>query len=157
MKPTNIQNPPSNIQPSDDRRYPKRPILGVGAIIIEAGCILLVERGREPLKGYWSLPGGAVEVGEQLTEAVRRETLEETGLEIEPVSVVEIFERITRDAVGSAEYHYVLVDYLSRVTGGELKAGDDVSKAQWVERSCLGQYRITEGTIAVIEKAFGAL
>jgi 8-oxo-dGTP diphosphatase len=124
---------------ADDRRYPKRPILGVGAIIIEAGRILLVERGREPLKGYWSLPGGAVEVGEQLTEAVRRETLEETGLEIEPMSVVEIFERIMRDAAGAAEYHYVLVDYLSRVTGGELRAGDDVSRVQWVERSCLGQ------------------
>jgi 8-oxo-dGTP diphosphatase len=139
----------------DDRRYPKRPILGVGAIIIEAGSILLVERGREPLKGYWSLPGGVVEVGESLVEAVRRETLEETGLEIEPVSVFEIFERITRDAGGLAEYHYVLVDYLCRVIGGELKAGDDVSDARWVERCCLGQYRITEGTLPVIEKAFG--
>ena len=155
MKSTNIQNPTSNIELPDDRRYPKRPILGVGAIIIESGCVLLVERGREPLKGYWSLPGGAVEVGEQLTEAVRREVLEETSLEIEPISLVEIFERITRDSAGLAEYHYVLVDYLCRVTGGELKAGDDVSKAQWVERCCLGQYRITEGTVPVIEKAFG--
>ena len=139
----------------DGRRYPKRPILGVGAIIIEAGRVLLVERGREPLKGYWSLPGGAVEAGESLVDAVRRETLEETGLEIEPLSVVEIFERITRDSVGVAEYHYVLIDYLCRVTGGELKAGDDVSGARWVERGCLGQYRITEGTLPVIEKGFG--
>ena len=139
----------------DDRRYPKRPILGVGAIIIESGRVLLVERGREPMKGYWSLPGGALEVGESLAQAVRRETLEETGLEIEPISVVEIFERITRDAVGLAEYHFVLVDYLCRVTGGELKAGDDVSSAQWVERGCLGQYRITEATLPVIERAFG--
>jgi 8-oxo-dGTP diphosphatase len=139
----------------DDRRYPKRPILGVGAIIIEAGSILLVERGREPLKGYWSLPGGAVEVGESLSAAVRREILEETGLEIEPVSVVEVFERITRDAMGMAEYHYVLIDYLCHVTGGELKAGDDVSSALWVERCSLGKYRITEGTLPVIEKAFG--
>ena len=109
------------------------------------------------MKGYWSLPGGAVEIGEKLVDAVRREVLEETGLEIEPISVFEIFERITRDAVGLAEYHYVLMDYLCRVTGGELKAGDDVSSARWVERSCLGQYRITEATLPVIEKAFGPL
>jgi ADP-ribose pyrophosphatase YjhB (NUDIX family) len=143
--------------PPDDRRYPKRPILGVGAIIIDSGRVLLVERGRQPLKGYWSLPGGAVEVGEQLTDAVRREVLEETALAIEPISVVEIFERITRDPAGLAQYHYVLIDYLCRVTGGELKAGDDVSGARWVERSCLEQYQITEGTLPVIEKAFAHL
>src|SRR5207245_1549375 len=92
----------------DDRRYPKRPILGVGAIIIESDRVLLVERGREPLKGYWSLPGGVLEIGEKLVEGVRREALEEIGLEIEPQSVVEIFERIMYDAEGAAEYHYVL-------------------------------------------------
>ena len=156
---------------ADDRRYPQRPILGVGAIIIDtvgqalacsglqpaAGRVLLVERGREPLKGYWSLPGGVLETGEKLAEGIRREVLEETGLEIELVSVVEIFERIMRDSAGVAEYHYVLVDYLCRVTGGVLKAGDDVSQAQWVERACLPQYRITEGTLPVIEKAFETL
>jgi mutator protein MutT len=138
----------------DNRRYPNRPILGVGAIIIEDGRVLLAERGREPLKGYWSLPGGAVEVGETLEQAVRRETLEETGLEIDPVAVVEVFERITRDSTGVAEYHYVLIDYLCRVTGGVLVPGDDVSRAEWVARAGLGQYRITEGTLPVIAKAF---
>ena len=138
----------------DDRRYPRRPILGVGAIIIDDGRVLLAERGREPLKGYWSLPGGAVEVGETLEQAVRRETLEETGLEIDPVAVVEIFERITRDSTGAAEYHYVLIDYLCRVTGGVLLPGDDVSRAEWVRRAGLAQYRITEGTLPVIAKAF---
>src|SRR5438034_6520371 len=103
---------------SDSRRYPQRPILGVGAIIIESGRVLLVERGREPLKGYWSLPGGVLEVGEKLADGTRREVLEETGLEIELLSVVEIFERILRDAEGVAEYHYVLIDYVCRVTGG---------------------------------------
>jgi ADP-ribose pyrophosphatase YjhB (NUDIX family) len=141
----------------DDRRYPKRPILGVGAIVIDTGRVLLVERGREPLKGYWSLPGGVLEIGEKLIEGVRRETLEETGLEIEPLSVVEIFERIMRDAAGKSEYHYVLVDYICRVTGGELRPGDDVSSALWVDREALPQYRITEGTLPVIEKAFDSL
>ena len=148
-------HPTSNIQdPTSARRYPARPILGVGAIIIESGRILLVERGREPLKGYWSLPGGVLEVGEKLAEGVRREILEETGLEIEPISVVEIFERIMRDDAGVAEYHYVLIDYICRVTGGALKPGDDVSRALWVERALLPQFQITEGTLEVIEKAF---
>src|SRR5260370_7785391 len=101
----------------DGRRYPQRPILGVGAIIIESDRVLLVERGREPLKGYWSLPGGVLEVGEKLADGLSREVMEETGLAIEPLSVVEIFERIMRDAAGVAEYHYVLIDYLCRVTG----------------------------------------
>ena len=138
----------------DDRRYPKRPILGVGAIILEAGRVLLVERGREPLKGYWSVPGGVLEIGEKLQDGVRREALEETGLSIEPLSVVEIFERIMHDSAGTAEYHYVLVDYLCRVMGGTLRPGDDVSQARWIDRACLPQYRITEGTLPVIEKAF---
>src|SRR5689334_24396508 len=119
---------------SGARSYPDRPILGIGAIVIESSRVLLVERGREPLKGYWSLPGGVLEVGESLSEGVRREAREETGLEIEPLSVIEVFERILRDEAGAAEYHYVLVDYVCRVSGGELAAGDDVSGVRWVER-----------------------
>lgn len=118
------------------------------------GCVLLVERGHEPLEGYWSLPGGAVEVGERLEEAVRREVREETGLEVELVSMVEVFERIMRDADGRSEYHYVLVDYLCRVSGGGLRAGDDASRCAWVRREDLGGCRLTEGSLPVIEKAF---
>src|SRR5262249_3003751 len=136
------------------RSYPERPILGIGAIVIDSGRILLVERGREPLKGYWSLPGGVIEVGGKLAEGLGREMLEETGVEVEPLSVVEIFERIMHDAAGAPEYHFVLIDYLCRVTGGSLIAGDDVSEARWVERERLPEYRITEGTLPVIEKAF---
>jgi 8-oxo-dGTP diphosphatase len=140
------------------RRYPKHPLLGVGALIFTAsgrrGPILLVERGGHPLKGYWSLPGGLVETGETLEDAVRREILEETGLRIQPVSRFEIFERIMRDASGRAEYHYVLADYVCKVVGGALRAGDDVSRAEWVRRSELDKYRITEGTREVIERAY---
>jgi len=100
------------------------------------------------------LPGGVVNTGEQLGDALRREVREETGLEVNPVAVVEIFERIMRDTKGEAEYHYVLIDYLCKVTGGELKAGDDASSAQWVARKDLGKYKITEGSVAVIERAF---
>lgn len=129
-------------------------MLGVGALIIDGARILLVERGREPLKGYWSLPGGVLETGETLVEGTRREVLEETGLVVEPVEVVEIFERIMRDEEGRAEYHYVLIDYLCRVTGGVPLAADDVSRLEWVEKQSVAGFRLTEGTLAVIEKAF---
>jgi 8-oxo-dGTP diphosphatase len=140
------------------RRYPKHPLVGVGALIFtrsgRRGPILLVERGGKPLKGYWSLPGGLVETGELLEDAVRREILEETGLRIAPVSRFDIFERIMRDSQGRAEYHYLLVDYVCKVVGGKLRAGDDVSRAAWVRRSELDRYQITEGTRAVIERAY---
>ena len=117
---------------TDDRRYPKRPIIGVGALIFRRGRILMAQRGKQPLKGLWSLPGGAVETGESLDAAVRREVREETGLEVKPVKVFEIFERIMRDSRGAPEYHYVLIDYICRVTGGDLRAGDDVVPVEWV-------------------------
>jgi 8-oxo-dGTP diphosphatase len=126
----------------------------VGAIILQDDSVLLVERAREPLKGWWSLPGGVLEVGERLEDAIRREVLEETGLSIEILGVVEIFERILPDPDGRPEYHYVLVDYLCRSVGGTLQPADDVSRAAWVPRASLAGYRITEGSVPVIEKAF---
>jgi 8-oxo-dGTP diphosphatase len=138
----------------DDRRYPPRPILGIGAIILDRERVLMVERGQPPLQGYWSLPGGALESGETLEEGLRREILEETGLQIQPRGVVEIFERIMRDAAGRTEYHYVIVDYLCRVTGGTLCAASDCANARWVPRRALRSLNITEGTLPVIEKAF---
>jgi mutator protein MutT len=139
---------------ADDRRYPKRPLVGVGAILLRRGRILMAQRGKEPLKGWWSLPGGALETGETLKDAVCREVLEETGLEVTPLSVFEIFERIMRDEQGVPEYHYVLIDYLCEVTGGKLQPGDDVDQVEWVRRADLPKLQITEGTLGVIEKAF---
>jgi ADP-ribose pyrophosphatase YjhB (NUDIX family) len=138
----------------DNRRYPKRPLVGVGALIFRHRRILMAQRGKQPLKGAWSLPGGALEIGESLDAAVRREVREETGLEVKPVKVFEVFERILRDARGAPEYHYVLIDYICRVIGGDLRAGDDVSRVEWVLERDLAKLEITEGTLAVIERAF---
>jgi 8-oxo-dGTP diphosphatase len=138
----------------EDRRYPRRPLLGVGALILDKDRILMAERGGEPLKGWWSIPGGLVETGESLDTAIRREVREETALDVRPLGVVQIFERIMRDAAGAIEYHYVLIDYLCRIEAGTLCAGDDVSRVEWVRRRDLKQLRITEGTLVVIEKAF---
>jgi len=137
-----------------DRRYPNRPLIGVGALIFQRGRILMAQRGKEPLKGWWSLPGGAVEAGESLETAVLREVQEETGLIVQTLRVHEIFERIIRDAAGAPEYHYVLIDYLCRVTGGTPQAGDDVAHVAWMRREDLPGLEITEGTLAVIERAF---
>ena len=130
----------------------------MGALIFRGrgrtGAILLVQRGGTPLKGYWSLPGGLVETGETLEEAVAREVLEETGLRVKPVEMFGVFQRIMRDARGKAEYHYVLLDYVCRVVGGKLRAGDDVAKVEWVSRNRLDQYEVTEGTRDVIEQAY---
>jgi len=129
----------------------------VGALIFDGTKLLLVERGNEPLKGYWSLPGGIVETGEKLEEAVRREVREETGLEVEPFALFEVFERITPDAEGKTEYHFVLIDYLCRVVGGKLEAATDVSKAAWFSEQDLRGYRLTGGTLEVIERAFAKI
>ena len=126
-------------------------------MIFEDGNLLLVERAKEPLKGYWSLPGGIVEAGEKLEDAIRREVQEETGLEVETLSVFEIFERIIPDAAGKAEYHYVLIDYLCRPSSGKLLAASDVSRVAWVPERELREYRLTEGTLSVIERAFAKL
>jgi ADP-ribose pyrophosphatase YjhB (NUDIX family) len=128
--------------------------LGVGALIFRRDRILLVERGRAPLEGWWSLPGGVLETGETMEEGICREVLEETGLRVRPVEAAGIFERILRDARGRPEYHYVLVDYVCRVLGGSLTPADDVNRAEWAPRSRLKEYRLTEGTFEVIEKAY---
>ncbi len=146
------------------RRYPEHPLVGVGALIFtsagssttnELGPILLVERGGEPLKGYWSLPGGLVETGERLEDAVRRaRSWKRPVCASSPCERYDIFERIMPDQQGRAEYHYILVDYVCKVVGGELCAGDNVSRAEWVERKDVGGYRMTEGTREVIERAY---
>ena len=138
----------------DDRRYPSRPLVGVGAIILERDRVLMAQRGKQPLKGWWSLPGGLLELGEALADGLRREVREETGLEVRPLGVLEVFERIMRDPAGAPEYHYVLIDYICRTAGRTLRAGDDVCAVEWVRRRDLARLPITEGTPAVIEKAF---
>ena len=129
----------------------------MGALIFDNEKLLIVERANEPFKGYWSLPGGIVECGEKLEQGIRREVLEETGLEVEALSVFEIFERIIPDGEGRIEYHYVLIDYLCRPIGGRLSAASDVSQVAWVTEQNLRDYRLTDGTLSVVERAFANL
>lgn len=144
------------------REYPDAPIAGVGAVIVRHGPdrghqVLLIRRGQEPLKGEWSLPGGAVELGETLEEAICREVLEETGLVVETVDIVQAFDRISRDAEGRVRYHYVLIDFLCRVkTGSEtpesILCATDALEARWAGPDDLGG--LTPLTVDVIRKAW---
>lgn len=116
------------------REFPPAPLVGVGAVIVDLGRVLLVRRGREPLKGQWSIPGGLLELGESLTAGVVREVLEETGLIIKPLELVELLDRIHHEN-GRVRYHYVIADYLCSVTGGTLQASSDADDVRWAERA----------------------
>jgi ADP-ribose pyrophosphatase YjhB (NUDIX family) len=116
------------------REFPETPLVGIGAVVVDHGRVLLVRRGREPLKGQWSLPGGLLEVGESLIAGVSREVEEDTGLNVEPLELIELLDRIHREGE-RIRYHYVIADYLCRVVGGELKAASDADAVRWVERA----------------------
>ncbi|HPT26354.1 MAG TPA: NUDIX hydrolase [Bryobacteraceae bacterium] len=138
---------------SNSRTYPEHPLLGVGAVVFRGEDVLLIERGKPPLMGWWTVPGGMVEVGERLEQAVVREVSEETGLHVRPLKVAALFERIMPDADGRTQYHYVIVDYLCELEGGELKAASDVANAAWVPLRELANWKIAPGTPPVIARA----
>ena len=135
--------------------YPDRPVVGVGAVVLDAGRVLLVKRGHAPLKGHWSLPGGRVETGETLEQAVAREVLEETGMTIEVGPIVEVLDRISRDIEGRVEHHFVLIDFVAKPSGGVLRSASDAEDAAWVSLPELPGYDVAAVTLSVIEKAAG--
>lgn len=137
-----------------DRRYPQSPLIGVGAIIIERGRVVLVKRGHEPLKGEWSIPGGVLEVGEMLREAAVREAREETGLTVETLDLLGVFDRVVRDEAGKTLYHYVLIDFLCRRVSGELCCAGDADEARWFTVDEIGPLRLAKDTEEVIRMGF---
>ena len=134
------------------REYPERPIVGVGAVIFDEDRVLLIRRGHAPMQGEWPLPGGALELGETLEDGVKREVLEETGLIVEPMAMIEAFDRIARDDAGRVQFHYVLVDYLCRIIGGSAACASDATDLRWAARDELES--IAPFTREVILKAW---
>ena len=132
------------------RAYPDRPFVGVGGVIVDQGRVVLIKRRFEPLAGHWSLPGGAVDIGETLVECVAREMLEETGLVVEVGPVIEVFDRIIRDQDERVQFHYVLVDYVCRPVGGMLAANSDVADAVWADPADLPAFNLADPATDVI-------
>ena len=139
------------------RDYPERPIVGVGAVIIDRGRALVVRRATEPLKGEWSIPGGVLELGETMRLGAAREALEETGLTVDVGEVLEVFDRIITDPDGRTQYHYVLIDFLCRAVAGDARPGSDVSEVRWISEQELQQFQIAESAAGVIRKGFGRI
>jgi 8-oxo-dGTP diphosphatase len=143
------------------REYPERPIVGVGGVLIEKGKALLIKRGSEPLLGQWSIPGGTLELGETIVEGVARELLEETGIVVRVLDLIEVFERInpysppeSRATEPRPRFHFVIVDYLCEKLSGEAKAGGDAVDVVYVAEEELPQYQLTEAATRVLSKGF---
>jgi|SRR5882724_12133580 len=144
------------------REYPDLPMVGVGGVVIQDGRALLIRRGSEPMKGEWSLPGGMLEVGETLVQGVERELLEEIGLTVRVLELIEVFERIshaeTSDVVASENrgplYHFVIIDYLCEVVSGDAVAGSDVTELAFATETQLARYNLTPTATRIIRKAF---
>ena len=136
------------------REYPDAPLVGVGTIIIEQDRVMLVKRAHPPLAGEWSIPGGALELGETLRQAAAREALEETGLVVEVGELLGVYDRILRDADGRIRYHYVLVDFLCRRIAGEPQAAGDAAEARWFTRGDISELSLAQDTVEVIKLGF---
>jgi 8-oxo-dGTP diphosphatase len=139
------------------REFPELPLVGVGAIIIKDGRVVLVKRAHPPIQGQWSIPGGVLEVGEFVREAAIREAREETGLTVEPGELLGVYDRILRDDQKRVQYHYLLVDFLCRPVGGQLQAATDAAEVRWFTREQLPALNLAEDTFEVIGKGFEKL
>ena len=139
---------------TESRQYPKQPLIGVGAIIVQAGKVVLVKRGHAPLEGEWSIPGGVLEVGETMREGVIREACEETSLRVEPLDLLGVFDRVLRDDRGQVLYHYVLIDFLCHVKEGSLHAAGDAADAKWFTQQELLALPLPADTAGAIRLAF---
>lgn len=149
-------HPPHTIIPMS-RLYPLLPIVGVGAVILRDGAVLIVRRANPPLQGEWSIPGGALDLGEKLRDGVAREVFEETGLIVEVGPVLDVVDSIFPDAEGRTQYHYVLIDYLCQLRSGTLAAATDASEVRWAQPEELSALGLKQVTIEVIHKAFALI
>ena len=134
------------------REYPTRPLVGTGALILQDGKLLLIRRGAQPGQGKWSIPGGLVELGENVQDAMVRETREEVGLDVEAVKLMDVFDSVTLDEQGRIQYHFVVVNFFVRIVGGSLKTASDILEARWVPVEEVEKYNLTKSFRAFFKK-----
>jgi 8-oxo-dGTP diphosphatase len=136
------------------REYPERPIVAVGGVVIHEGRVLLIRRGQPPLEGRWSIPGGILEIGETIAAAIGRELKEEAGVTVRVLGLIEIYEKVLRDADNRPQYHFVILDYMCEFVEGVATAGGDVTDAEWVSEGELEKMHLTSAALRVVKKAF---
>lgn len=152
---------------ASSREFPERPVVGVGGVLIEEGRVVLIRRGAEPMRGEWSIPGGTLELGESLAAGVEREMLEETGLQVRVIELIEVFDRVfyadgdshrlspaPNGSNTRPRYHYVIADYLCERVAGEPRAGSDVTELAYAREDQLDRFQLTETATRIIQKAF---
>ena len=140
-----------------ERMFPSRPLVGVGAVVWDGERVLLEQRGQEPARGVWAVPGGLIELGETAEAAVRREVREECGIDVAVGPLLGLFEPVQRDPDGRIRYHYVVIDFLAYYRSGTLRVGDDAADVRWVPPAHLAQYEMLPATRAMIERALARL
>ncbi|HEV2617405.1 MAG TPA: NUDIX hydrolase [Candidatus Acidoferrales bacterium] len=139
---------------TEDREYPERPVIAVGGVVISDARVLLIRRAQPPLEGRWSIPGGLLELGESIAQAIARELLEEAGVQVRALELIEIYEKVLRLPNQPPQYHFVILDYLCELKGGAAQAGSDVTDVSWVPEHDLERFDLTVAAKRVVNRAF---
>ena len=139
---------------TDDRQYPERPIIAVGGVVVSGARALLIRRAQPPLEGRWSIPGGILELGETIAQAIERELMEETRVQVLPLELIEIYEKVLRLPNQPPQYHFVILDYLCELKGGNAQAGSDVTEVAWSTEEELDRFNLTTEARRVVKRAF---
>ncbi|MGH9709324.1 MAG: NUDIX hydrolase [Candidatus Acidiferrales bacterium] len=139
---------------TEGREYPERPVIAVGGVVISDARVLLIRRGQPPLEGRWSIPGGLLELGETIAQAIERELMEEAGVQVRPLELIEIYEKVLRLANQPPQYHFVILDYLCELLGGNAQAGTDVTDVAWSTEDELDRFNLTTEAKRVVKRAF---
>ncbi|HVB36239.1 MAG TPA: NUDIX hydrolase [Candidatus Acidoferrales bacterium] len=139
---------------ANDRQYPERPVIAVGGVVISDARVLLIRRAQPPLQGRWSIPGGILELGETIAEAIERELMEEARIQVRPLELIEIYEKVLRLPDQPPQYHFVILDYLCEFLGGNAQAGSDVTEVAWSAEDVLDRFNLTAEANRVVTRAF---
>lgn len=139
---------------AESREYPERPVIAVGGVVISGARVLLIRRGQPPLEGRWSIPGGLLELGETIAQAIARELMEEAEVQVRALELIEIYEKVLRLPNQPPQYHFVILDYLCELKGGTAQAGTDVTEVAWAAEQDLERFDLTIAARRVVKRAF---